>query len=56
MGYFLLLRPVRMPDRPTAWIGGRQTQPNRLLTEEVGLPDYPGQFLIENGDRILLEQ
>ena len=56
MGSSLLLRPVRMPSKRTSWPPGRRQQEGRMLTEEPGLPDYPSQFLLEDNNRILLEQ
>lgn len=52
----LLNRPASLPWRRSAWPAGRKTQPDRLLLEEPGLPDYPSQFLLEDNNRILKEQ
>lgn len=56
MGVSAFLRPIRLPERPTAALGGRARQSDRLLLEEPGLPDYPSQFLLEDNNRILMEQ
>lgn len=51
-----LLRPVRNPDRRTSWPLGKTAAKARLLEEGAGLPDYPPQILLEDNNRILLEQ
>lgn len=54
----LLLRPVFIPKKRTAWPAwGHQAIPARILTEAVAVvSDYPNQILLEDNNRILLEQ